>query len=232
MTTSFSKTMHLNANWKNVLAGLVCVQLLVGASSASAVLIDLTGANAVSSSDENAGRAAEFAFDDNPGTRWASSFTDTEWLYVDLGATYELEEVGIDWEGAVSRDYTFRAFLGAVPPDPDSNVGDWTTIATVTGHSDFSGTSGGAGGPIDDSFDFVNGTYTENAGATVDSSSVSTSPQARYLLFHATDRATNFGHSIRELDVIASAVPEPSSFLLVGVVGLGTLGVARRRRVR
>jgi hypothetical protein len=45
------------------------------------------------------------AVDGDPGTRWASSFRDGQWLTVDLGAPVPLGKVRLVWESAHARDY-------------------------------------------------------------------------------------------------------------------------------
>ena len=45
------------------------------------------------------------AVDGDPGTRWASSFRDGQWLTVDLGAPVALGKVRLVWENAHARDY-------------------------------------------------------------------------------------------------------------------------------
>lgn len=52
------------------------------------------------------GNVAADAFDGDPDTRWESEWgNDPEWLQVDLGASYAIEEVVINWEGAYSSEY-------------------------------------------------------------------------------------------------------------------------------
>src|SRR5688500_12385302 len=57
------------------------------------------GKPATASSAENAGTPASAAVDGNPGTRWSSTFTDPQWIQVDLGATATVEQVVLQWEG-------------------------------------------------------------------------------------------------------------------------------------
>ena len=40
----------------------------------------------------------ENAVDGDPGTRWASEFSDPEWIYVDLGESVEIGAVLLNWE--------------------------------------------------------------------------------------------------------------------------------------
>lgn len=65
------------------------------------------------------------AIDGNGGTRWESVHgVSPSWLSVDLGASYNLSSVVIDWEAANAANYEVQ---GSV------NGTNWTTIATRTG---------------------------------------------------------------------------------------------------
>jgi endoglucanase Acf2 len=93
---------------------------------------------ATASSVENAGTLAAYAVDGNSTTRWSSQFSDTQWIYVDLGATYNISEVKLNWENAAGRDYLIQV---------SDDATNWTTIQTVTGNStagwhDYQGLSG------------------------------------------------------------------------------------------
>jgi endoglucanase Acf2 len=90
------------------------------------------------SSTENAGTPGSLAVDGNGGTRWSSVATDTEWIYVDLGANYNVNRVKITWETAMGKDYLVQIAT--------SPTGTWTTIKTVTGNTtavdDYTGLTG------------------------------------------------------------------------------------------
>jgi endoglucanase Acf2 len=77
------------------------------------------------------------AVDGNLGTRWASAAADPQWIYVDLGATYNVNRVKITWETAMGRNYLVQ--IGA-------NTSTWTTLRTVTANTtavnDHTGLSG------------------------------------------------------------------------------------------
>ena len=81
---------------------------------------------AVASSSENASYyPASAAFDNNPGTRWSSSFSDNQWLQVDLGSTQSICDVSLNWEGAYATSFQLQTSPDAVT---------WTTISsTVSG---------------------------------------------------------------------------------------------------
>ncbi|MDO7874212.1 family 16 glycosylhydrolase [Hymenobacter sp. ASUV-10] len=72
----------------------------------------------VASSIEDPSLPAALAVDGSSTTRWASAFTDNEWLYVDLQNTYDLTNVVLRWEAAHASSY-------AVQTSPDASI--WTT---------------------------------------------------------------------------------------------------------
>ncbi len=74
-------------------------------------------------SQENAGTSPNLAVDGNPNTRWSSAFSDPQALTVDLGQTYQLCKVVLNWEAAYAK-----AFQLQVSTD---NV-NWTSIYSTT----------------------------------------------------------------------------------------------------
>ncbi len=79
------------------------------------------------SSLENAGTPASAAVDGIATSRWASAYSDPQWLYVDLGNSYNISSVKIKWENAFGKDYLIQTSNNV-----DAN--DWQTIKTVTGN--------------------------------------------------------------------------------------------------
>ncbi len=75
------------------------------------------------SSIENAGTACANAVDGNTGTRWASAFSDPQWIQVDLGATYSLGRVVLTWEAAYGKAYQIQV---------SNDAATWTTIYSTT----------------------------------------------------------------------------------------------------
>jgi len=71
---------------------------------------------------------ADSAFDDNLITRWASQGSDPQWIFVDLGARYDLCKVVLKWEVALGKDFQIQVSEDSV---------NWTTIKTVTGNIDY-----------------------------------------------------------------------------------------------
>jgi beta-glucanase (GH16 family) len=67
------------------------------------------------------------AVDGNMGTRWASDGNSSpQWIYVDLGATYTITQIILEWEAAYASSYQIQT-------SPDAST--WTTIySTTTGN--------------------------------------------------------------------------------------------------
>ena len=80
---------------------------------------------AVSSTEPGLNVAAN-ATDGNYATRWASLESDPQWLYVDLGEAFLIDEVKISWEAAFGKDYLLQT---------SSDLASWTTIKTVVGNT-------------------------------------------------------------------------------------------------
>ncbi|GEK20388.1 DUF1996 domain-containing protein [Cellulomonas xylanilytica] len=94
------------------------------ASSASAAPVNISqGKLATSSSAEGPDFTASKAVDGNGSTRWASQFSDAQWIQVDLGGTATVDRVELRWEAAYAK-----AFQVQLSP----NGTTWTTVATVT----------------------------------------------------------------------------------------------------
>jgi hypothetical protein len=75
-----------------------------------------------------AGFPAPAAFDNDLFTRWASYPSDSEYIYVDLGAEYDLCEVVIKWENALGKDFQIQVSDDAIT---------WTTIKNITGNTNY-----------------------------------------------------------------------------------------------
>lgn len=66
------------------------------------------------------------ATDGNYATRWSSAFSDQQWIYVDLGANYDINRVKITWEAAYATAYQVEV---------STNTNDWTPVKSVTGNT-------------------------------------------------------------------------------------------------
>jgi hypothetical protein len=63
------------------------------------------------------------AVDGNTGTRWASGRTDSQWIYVDLGAQYNLSNVVLNWEAAYGKSYKIQV---------SNDAATWTDVYSTT----------------------------------------------------------------------------------------------------
>ncbi|HEY8399793.1 MAG TPA: Ig-like domain-containing protein, partial [Cytophagaceae bacterium] len=78
------------------------------------------------SSIENGAFAAPYAVDGIMNTRWSSQFSDPQWIYVDLGAIYNLSSIKIYWEYAKARDYRIEV---------SNDINNWgNPVKVVTGN--------------------------------------------------------------------------------------------------
>jgi len=74
------------------------------------------------------GLPASAAFDGNLTTRWSSYATDSEYIYVDLRARYDLCKVVLKWETALGQNFNIQV--------SDDHI-NWTTIKVITGNKSF-----------------------------------------------------------------------------------------------
>jgi hypothetical protein len=92
---------------------------------------------ATASSLENSTFPASNAVDGNTGTRWSSGFSDPQWIQIDLGQTYSINHVTLNWEAAYGKAYQIQV---------SNDASTWTTIySTTTGNGaidDLTGLSG------------------------------------------------------------------------------------------
>jgi 4-amino-4-deoxy-L-arabinose transferase-like glycosyltransferase len=85
---------------------------------------------AVASSTEDPVRfAPQRAFDTIASSRWSSAETETEWIYVDLGATRTIGRVALAWERAYARSYQIQV---------SEDAQNWSTVyATNSGQGGY-----------------------------------------------------------------------------------------------
>ena len=70
-----------------------------------------------------------YAVDGDHGTRWASEWTDTAWLQVDLGSVQSFDRILLAWEAAHATAYTVQV---------SDDGGTWRTLhATTSGDGGF-----------------------------------------------------------------------------------------------
>jgi hypothetical protein len=108
---------------------LVTIQDAAGLIVTSSVTVTVDGPDlalvktATSSADEAGWLAASNAVDGNLGTRWSSGFSDNQWLQVDLGASYTINRVQLNWENAFGKAYNIEVSADGIT---------WTTIYSTT----------------------------------------------------------------------------------------------------
>ena len=112
----------------------------VSATTGSHVNLALNQPVVVSTWQDGSGQyycPGSYAVDGNLSTRWASAWTNYAWIYVDLGATYNITEVKLTWEAAYATSFQIQV---------SSNAVNWTTIYSTTtgpgGVQDLTGLSG------------------------------------------------------------------------------------------
>lgn len=74
------------------------------------------------SSVENTGYPGANVVDGNVSTRWSSQFGDPQWIYVDLGSTYNVGAVTLRWETASGKAYQIQV---------SSDATTWNTVYTT-----------------------------------------------------------------------------------------------------
>jgi hypothetical protein len=77
---------------------------------------------AKASSTECSQYIESFVNDGNNGTRWSSIFCDPQYIQIDLGRTFEIHQVVLNWENASAKEYEIQV----------SNDGiHWWTVRTI-----------------------------------------------------------------------------------------------------
>ena len=78
------------------------------------------------SSVESASYPGANAVDGDTTTRWASAWSDPQWIEVDLGSNFDISEVDLTWEAACGKNYQIQT--------SSDNV-NWTAQTTVTNNA-------------------------------------------------------------------------------------------------
>jgi len=82
----------------------------------------------VVASTSYSGLPASNATDGDLSSRWSSQFSDSEWIYVDLGSVYSVREVVLRWESGYGRGYTLQV---------SGDASTWSeAYSTTTGDGD------------------------------------------------------------------------------------------------
>ncbi|WP_406311489.1 discoidin domain-containing protein [Streptosporangium sp. NBC_01639] len=106
------------------LASLVLSGLALISPAAAADGLLSQGRTATASSSEGAAYSAAAAVDGNlTGTRWASAFSDPQWLQVDLGATATISSAVLTWETAYGKAFKLQV---------SANGTSWTDVYSTT----------------------------------------------------------------------------------------------------
>jgi len=80
------------------------------------------------SSSESSAYGGQYAVDANGNTRWASAWSDQQYIIVDLGSVQTVTSVRLAWEAAYARGYQIQT---------STNNTTWTTV-----YSNYNGTGG------------------------------------------------------------------------------------------
>ncbi|MEU9889398.1 discoidin domain-containing protein [Sphaerisporangium sp. NPDC051011] len=91
-----------------VLTTLAPALVSAAAPASAADTLLSQGRPATASSTEGAAWAASAAVDGDLDTRWASAFSDPQWLQVDLGATATVNQVVLRWETAYGKAFKIQ----------------------------------------------------------------------------------------------------------------------------
>lgn len=83
------------------------------------------GKNAYASSLEGNDYAASYAIDGKLNTRWSSTYSDPQNIYIDLGSRYDLCRVVLHWETALGQNFKIQVSDNAI---------NWTDAATISGN--------------------------------------------------------------------------------------------------
>lgn len=89
----------------------------------TSVYRDLAQGRPCTSSSDMGANTADNATDKNDNSRWESEHSDGQWLYVDLGKSYELDKIELLWEGAYAKRYSI---------DFSDDAETWRSAATET----------------------------------------------------------------------------------------------------
>ncbi|VVC01374.1 F5/8 type C domain protein [uncultured archaeon] len=83
------------------------------------------GKPATNSSRESSSYPASYAVDGITTTRWSSQYSDPQWIYVDLGAIYNISRVVLNWRSAYAcgKNYTIQL---------SNDASAWSTVYSRT----------------------------------------------------------------------------------------------------
>src|SRR5690606_23808385 len=76
-----------------------------------------------SSSNESATLTAAMAFDGTANSRGSTSFSDNQWVAVDLGNQFYISAIKLNWQNSYAREYLIQTSADGI---------NWTTVFTET----------------------------------------------------------------------------------------------------
>jgi acyl-homoserine lactone acylase PvdQ len=85
-------------------------------------IANLAANKSVTASSSQIGHSATHAVDQDGTTRWASNWSDSQWISVDLGSPKRVGRAVLRWEAAYGKGYTIQV---------SANASTWTTVASV-----------------------------------------------------------------------------------------------------
>ncbi|SFM70015.1 Por secretion system C-terminal sorting domain-containing protein [Chitinophaga sp. YR627] len=127
-----------SVQWNNVAAGSYTITAkatdnggATATSNAVTIAVNGTSSNLAlnrpgTASSVTGAFAASNAFDASATSRWESAYADPQWIYVDLGNTYNVNRVKITWEPAMGKDYRIEI---------SNDLNNWQLLKTVTGNT-------------------------------------------------------------------------------------------------
>ncbi|MEJ3405918.1 discoidin domain-containing protein [Rathayibacter sp. YIM 133350] len=135
MNHSLSVATRPSGRWRGSKAAVVAAAIALAVAGAALVPAGIAnaadpvllsqGKPATASSVENTDYTpAANAVDGNAGTRWSSTFSDPQWLQVDLGQSSTINRIDLAWEGAYAKAFQIQV--------SDSGTGGWTSIYSTT----------------------------------------------------------------------------------------------------
>jgi beta-glucosidase-like glycosyl hydrolase len=110
---------------KTILSIVIATLVMHSFASLQAQNIALNKTVTVSTT-ESPGTLGNSAVDGSLTTRWGSTFSDAQWIYVDLGTTYNITRVKVTWEAALGKDYQIQ--IGGT-------TSSWNTIKSIAGNT-------------------------------------------------------------------------------------------------
>ena len=106
-----------------LIAGMLSMLPSTSSARAADPLISQGKPATASSFEDPTYYPASYAVDGSTTTRWSSAASDPQWLEVDLGATYNVSQVVLNWEAAAGKAFQIQV---------STNNTTWTSIYTTT----------------------------------------------------------------------------------------------------